>query len=59
MSKLELTHILGNPFLRLEVRDMKANYPDQWNLYLLGLDQLHMTDQQDPLSYYGLSGKNA
>ncbi|KAJ4986034.1 hypothetical protein SVAN01_08512 [Stagonosporopsis vannaccii] len=45
----------GNPFLRLEVRDMKANYPDQWNLYLLGLDQMHTTDQQDPLSYYGLA----
>ncbi|KAF9699590.1 hypothetical protein EKO04_002625 [Ascochyta lentis] len=46
----------GNPFLRLEVRDMQANYPDQWNLYLLGLDQLHVTEQGDPYSYYGLAG---
>jgi|SRR5690242_8705086 len=59
MYSLELIHKLGNPFLRLEVRDMEANYPDQWSLYLLGLDQLHMTDQQDSLSYYGLAGENA
>ena len=37
---------------------MQANYPDQWNLYLLGLDQLHITDQEDPNSYYGLAGSS-
>ncbi|KAH6638401.1 hypothetical protein C7974DRAFT_411824 [Boeremia exigua] len=46
----------GNSFLRLEVRDMQANYPDQWNLYLIGLDQMHVADQKEPLSYYGLAG---
>lgn len=54
---LELTHVTGNPFLRLEVRDMRTNYPDQWNLYLLGLDQLHVTSQEEPESYYGLAGE--
>ncbi|KAF1925295.1 tyrosinase [Didymella exigua CBS 183.55] len=45
----------GNPFLRLEVRDMQANFPDQWNLYLIALDQLHTTDEDSPSSYYGLA----
>lgn len=59
LCRLWLICMQGNPFLRLEVRDMKVNYPDQWNLYLLGLDQLHVTDQEDPLSYYGLAGRTA
>jgi tyrosinase len=36
---------------------MKAHYPDQWNLYMLGLDQLYLADQADPYSYYSLAGK--
>lgn len=48
----------GNPFPRLEVRDMQANYPDQWNLYLLALDQMHVGDQEDPLSYYAIASKS-
>ncbi|KAF1359583.1 tyrosinase [Lizonia empirigonia] len=39
----------------MEVRDMQANYPDMWNLYLLGLNQLYTTSQEDPFSYYGLA----
>ncbi|KAF1842823.1 Di-copper centre-containing protein [Cucurbitaria berberidis CBS 394.84] len=46
----------GNVFVRREVRDLKENYPDQWNLYLLGLEALHWTDQSDPYSFYGLAG---
>lgn len=52
-----LTTEPGHPFLRLEVRDMQANYPDQWNLYLLALDQMHVADQDDPFSYYGLASE--
>ena len=37
---------------------MRANYPDQWNLYLLGLDGLHTMSQDQPFSYYGLAGKS-
>jgi len=36
---------------------MKANHADQWNLYMLGLDQMHRRDQTDPNSYYSLAGK--
>jgi len=54
-----LTFTPGNPFLRLEVRDMEANYPDQWNLYLLALDQMHVGDQEDPFSYYGLASQSS
>jgi tyrosinase len=43
--------------MRREVRDLKDNHPDQWNLYLLGLDALQQADQNDPLSYYGLARK--
>ncbi|CAO2656503.1 Nn.00g053060.m01.CDS01 [Neocucurbitaria sp. VM-36] len=45
----------GHVFVRREVRDMKDNYPDQWNLYLLGLESLLWTNQSDPHSYYGLA----
>lgn len=36
---------------------MQANYPDQWNLYILALDQMHIAAQEDPLSYYGLASE--
>lgn len=49
----------GNVYIRREVRDMKDNFPDHWNLYLLGLDSLQNTDQNDPYSYYGLAGKES
>ncbi|KAF3001808.1 hypothetical protein E8E13_002868 [Curvularia kusanoi] len=45
----------GSLFLRLDVRNMKSNYPDQWNLFMLGLDQLQTSDQGDPYSYYGIA----
>lgn len=38
---------------------MQANYPDQWNLYLLALDQMHVGDQDDPFSYYGLASESS
>jgi tyrosinase len=41
--------------VRHEVRDLKNNFPDQWNLYLLGLGSLQWVPQSDPLSYYGLA----
>ncbi|KAF1911531.1 hypothetical protein BDU57DRAFT_461208 [Ampelomyces quisqualis] len=46
----------GNVPVRREVRDLKENYPDQWNLYLLGLAALEWSDQNDSLSYYSLAG---
>ncbi|KAH4248442.1 hypothetical protein HBI24_137470 [Parastagonospora nodorum] len=45
----------GNVAVRREARDLKANHPEQWSLYLLGLSSLQWLDQSDPLSYYGLA----
>jgi len=41
--------------VRREIRDLKANYPDQWTLYLLALERLQWSDQSNPYSYYGLA----
>ncbi|KAH7379109.1 hypothetical protein DE146DRAFT_761311 [Phaeosphaeria sp. MPI-PUGE-AT-0046c] len=43
--------------VRREVRDLRDNYPEQWNLYLLALTDLQWADQSDPLSYYSLASK--
>jgi len=45
----------GNVHVRREIRDLKANYPDQWTLYLLALERLQWSDQSNPYSYYGLA----
>lgn len=46
----------GSVPLRLEVRDLQQNYPDQWNLYLLGLQAFYQLDETSDLSYYGIAG---
>jgi len=46
----------GADFSRLEMRDLQANRPDQWNLYLLGLRRFMQTDQSNKLSYYNIAG---
>lgn len=43
--------------MRIEIRDLQANNPDQWNLYLLALDAFKKTDERSDLSYYGIAGK--
>jgi tyrosinase len=45
----------GQILLRLEIRDLQTNYPDQFNVYLLGLQRLQQVDQADMLSYFGLA----
>lgn len=42
--------------LRREVRDLQKNFPDQWNLFLLGLVNFQQVDADDLLSYYQLAG---
>jgi tyrosinase len=42
--------------LRREIRDLQANFKDQWNLYLLGLQDLQKKPVTDLLSYYQLAG---
>ncbi|KAL5412326.1 hypothetical protein PMIN04_009882 [Paraphaeosphaeria minitans] len=49
----------GHPHIRREIRDLYANYSDQWALYLLGLLRFQQVDQNDPLSYYRISGIHA
>jgi tyrosinase len=47
----------GNVPVRREIRDLQKNHPDQWNLYLQGLEALHWNDQKDPLSLYGIASE--
>ncbi|RAR06516.1 Di-copper centre-containing protein [Stemphylium lycopersici] len=44
-----------NVYVRREISDLMKNYPDQWNLYMLALDDLHRANQSDPYSFYGLA----
>jgi len=46
----------GRPSVRREIRDLHANYPDQFALYMLGLLAFQNVDQSDPLSYYSITG---
>jgi tyrosinase len=55
-SRFTLT-ATGSVPLRLEVRDLQQNYPDQWNLYLLGLEAFYKLDETSDLSFYGIAGK--
>ncbi|KAL5121102.1 hypothetical protein ACEQ8H_000953 [Pleosporales sp. CAS-2024a] len=43
-------------FPRLEIRDMQANNPDQFNLYLIGMERFMAKDHNDQLSYYAIAG---
>lgn len=42
--------------VRMELRTMKQQYPDMFNLYLLGLREFMNVAQSDPLSYYQIAG---
>lgn len=46
----------GEVLPRYEIRDLYNNFPDQWNVYILGLGRLHNEDQNDFLSYFSISG---
>ena len=48
----------GDVPLRREVHDLRDNYPDQWNLYILALEAMQMTDPEDESSYYAVAGRN-
>lgn len=43
--------------LRREIHDLKDNFPEQWNLYLLGLRSFQTNDQSSPVSYYQIAGR--
>ncbi|KAF1973382.1 Di-copper centre-containing protein [Bimuria novae-zelandiae CBS 107.79] len=41
---------------RLEIRDLERNYPDRWNIFLLGLQRFQSVSQYDKLSYFQIAG---
>jgi len=45
----------GNAYVRREVRDLQANFPHQWTLYILALNKLHNANQSDAHSFYGIA----
>ena len=42
---------------RLEIRDLERYHPDQWNVFLLGLQRFQSVSQDDKLSYFQIAGK--
>jgi hypothetical protein len=48
---------VGDVPLRREIRDLKDNHPDQWNLYILALSAMQMVEQEDDSSYYAVAGE--
>ncbi|KAG7079931.1 Tyrosinase [Colletotrichum scovillei] len=48
----------AKPPVRMEVRDMIKDHPDQWNLYLLGLERFqNSVTESAPLSFFEIAGK--
>ena len=46
----------AKPGIRREIRDLKVNYPKQFDLYLLGLEKFQQVEESKPLSYFEISG---
>jgi hypothetical protein len=58
-AKIPVTGVTGNGIQpRLELRTMQQQYPDMFNVFLLGLRSFMQVDQSDPLSYYQIAGKS-
>ncbi|CAD0083012.1 unnamed protein product [Aureobasidium vineae] len=56
-GKIPVTGITGNGVQpRMELRTMQQQYPDMFNVFLLGLRSFMQMDQSDPLSYYQIAG---
>ena len=55
-STIAVTGITTSSQPRLELRVMQQQYPDVFNLYLLGLQKFMQVSQSDPLSYYQIAG---
>ena len=51
-----LTPYPGSVPLRREIRDLEANFPDQFNLFVLGMRALQARPKEDPTSYYQIAG---
>lgn len=46
----------GSLPLRREIRDLEAKFPDQFNLFVLGMRALQARPKEDPTSYYQIAG---
>lgn len=56
-GKIPVTGVTGNGIqVRMELRTMQQQYPDMFNVFLLGLRSFMQVDQSDPLSYYQIAG---
>lgn len=56
-QRIAVTGVQSNATgLRMELRTMAQDYPDMFNIYLLGLRSFMNTNQSDPLSYYQVAG---
>ncbi|KAF2705035.1 Di-copper centre-containing protein [Pleomassaria siparia CBS 279.74] len=42
--------------IRHDIHHLKKDFPDQWNLYLLGLRAFQDSEQTSPISYYEIAG---
>ncbi|KAL9095880.1 MAG: hypothetical protein Q9165_001877 [Trypethelium subeluteriae] len=48
--------VFDKPPSRIELRDMRANYKDQWNLYLQAMERfMDPTKEKEPLSFYQIA----
>ena len=45
--------------MRREIRDLQQNYPQQWDLFCLGLLAFQSIDESDQLSYYQIAGESS
>ena len=56
-AKIPVTGVTGNGVQpRMELRVMQQQYPDMFNVFLLGLRSFMQMSQSDPLSYYQIAG---
>jgi len=56
-TTIATTGVTGNGVqVRMELRTMQQQFPDMFNLYLLGLQEFKNVAQNDPLSYYEIAG---
>ncbi|KAI5244883.1 Di-copper centre-containing protein [Aureobasidium subglaciale] len=56
-AKIAVTGVTGNGVQpRMELRTMQQQYPDMFNVFLLGLRSFMQMSQSDPLSYYQIAG---
>ncbi|KEZ46437.1 Tyrosinase [Scedosporium apiospermum] len=56
MSSQGNIRVVGSLPLRREIRDLEANFPEQFSLFILAFKALQAKDKTDPTSYYQIAG---